>query len=225
MSFRLTNASAYFMYLMNKVFMDYLDKFVVVFIDDILVFSKDEEEHLRMVLQKLSENQLYVKMSKCEFWLKEISFLCHIISAGGVSVDPSKVKEVLNWKPPQAVSEIQSFLDLAGYYHRFIEGFSKITKPMTELLEEGKEFKWTPARETNFNELKKRLIVAPMPIMPDTQKLFSDIRKGQQEDEKILEIKQLIKGQQEDEKILEIKQLIKEDKALGFMNNEQRMVW
>jgi hypothetical protein len=99
MSFRLTNARAYFMYLMNKVFMEYLDKFVVVFIDDILIFSKNEEEHddhLCLVLQKLRDNQLYVKPSKCKFWLKEVSFLGHIISEGGISVDPSKVKDVLS---------------------------------------------------------------------------------------------------------------------------------
>jgi hypothetical protein len=99
MSFGLTNATAYFMYLMNKVFMEYLDKFMVVFIDDILIFSKNEEEHdkyLHMVLQKLRENQLYTKLNKCEFWLTEVSFLGHIISAGGIHVGPSKVKEVLS---------------------------------------------------------------------------------------------------------------------------------
>jgi hypothetical protein len=99
MSFGLTNAPAYFMYLMNKVFMEYLDKFVVVFINDILIFSKNEEEHdehLRLVLQKLRENQLYAKLNKCRFWLKEVSFLGHIIYEGGISVDPSKVKDVLS---------------------------------------------------------------------------------------------------------------------------------
>jgi hypothetical protein len=99
MSFGLTNAPVYFMYLMNKVFMEYLDKFMIVFIDDILIFSKNEEdhdEHLRLVLQKHRENQLYAKLSKCEFWLKEVSFLGHIISEGGISVDPSKVIDVLS---------------------------------------------------------------------------------------------------------------------------------
>jgi hypothetical protein len=101
--FGLTNAPAYFIYLMNKVFMEYLDKFVVVFIDDILIFSKNEEEHdkhLYMVLQKLRENQLYAKLNKCEFWLKEVSFLGHIISEGEISVDPNKVKDVLSWNTP-----------------------------------------------------------------------------------------------------------------------------
>jgi hypothetical protein len=109
MSFGLTNAPAYFLYLMNKVFVEYLDKFVVVFIDDILIFSKNEEEHdehLRLVLQKLRENQLYVKLSKYEFWLKEVLFLGHIISEGGISMDPSKVKSVLSWSTPQNVSDI-----------------------------------------------------------------------------------------------------------------------
>ena len=119
MSFGLTNAPAYFMYMMNKVFMEYLENFVVVFVDDILVFSKTEEEHaehLRLVLQKLREHQLYAKRSKCEFWLKEVSFLGHIVSNGGISVDPSKVKDVLKWQPPVDVSEIRSFLGLAGHY-------------------------------------------------------------------------------------------------------------
>jgi hypothetical protein len=143
MSFALTNAPAYFMYLMNKVFMEYLDKFMVVFIDDILIFSKNEEKHdghLRLVLPKLRENQLYAKLNKCEFWLKEVSFLGHIISEGGISVDPSKIKDVLSWNTPQNVLDIKSFLGLPGYYRRFIEGFSKISKPMTELLVKGSTF-------------------------------------------------------------------------------------
>jgi hypothetical protein len=119
MSFGLTNAPTYFMYLMNKIFMEYLDKFVVVFIDDILIYSKNEEEHeehLRLVLQKLREHELYAKFNKCEFWLKEVAFLGHIITNGGIAVDPSKVSDVLKWEPPRTVSEVKSFLGLAGYY-------------------------------------------------------------------------------------------------------------
>jgi hypothetical protein len=140
MSFGLTNALAYFMYLMNKVFMEYLDKFVVVFIDDILVFSKTEEEHekhLRLVLKKLRSNKLYAKFSKCEFWLTKVAFLGHVISAGGVLVDPSKVKDVLNWMPPTTASDI---LALAAYCRRFIKDFSKIAKSMMKLLEKNKAF-------------------------------------------------------------------------------------
>jgi hypothetical protein len=176
MSFGLTNAPAYFMYLMNKVFMEYLDKFMIVFINDILIFSKIEEEHdehLCLVLKKLRENQLYAKLSKCEFWLKEVSFLGHIISERGISVDPSKVKDVLSWKTPQNVLDIRSFLCLTRYYRRFIEGFSKISKPMTELLPKGNTIEWTLRLETRFQELKKRLTTAPVLTMPDMEKPFS----------------------------------------------------
>jgi hypothetical protein len=119
MSFGLTNAPAYVMCLMNKVFMEYLDKFMVVFIDDILIFSKIEElheTHLRLVLEKLRTHQLYANFNKCEFLLSEDAFLGHVISAGGILVDPGKVRDVLNRMPPTNVLEIQSFLGLAGYY-------------------------------------------------------------------------------------------------------------
>jgi hypothetical protein len=117
MSFWLTNALAYFMYLMNKVLMEYLDKFVMVFIDDILVYSRNEEEyekHLRLVLQKLWDHQLYAKLSKCEFWLEQVSFLGHIISKGGIDVDPNKVQDVLSWNSPISVGDIRRFLGLVG---------------------------------------------------------------------------------------------------------------
>jgi hypothetical protein len=176
MSFGLTNAPTYFMYMMNKVFMEYLDKFVVMFIDDILVYSRSEGEpegHLRFVLQKLQDHKLYAKLSKCEFWLKQVAFLRHVISKGGISVDPSKVQDVLSWKAPTSVSDIQSFLGLAGYYRRFIGGFLKISKPMTELLEKDKQFEWMPACQASFQELKKQLTTAPVLVMPDMEKPFS----------------------------------------------------
>jgi hypothetical protein len=141
MSIGLTNTLAYFMYMMNKVFIEYLDKFVMVFIGDILVYSRSEEaheEHLRLVLQKLRDQKLCAKFSKCEFWLKQVAFLGRVILKGGISMDPSKIQDVLSWKAPTSVSAIRSFLGLAGYYQRFIEGFSKISKPMTELLEKDK---------------------------------------------------------------------------------------
>jgi hypothetical protein len=119
MSFGLTNAPAYFLYLMNSVFMNELDKFVVVFIDDILIYSKNEAEHakhLRIVLQRLRDHKLYAKFSKCEFWLDSVKFLGHTISMDGISVDPKKVQEVMDWKPPKSVHQIRSFLGLAGYY-------------------------------------------------------------------------------------------------------------
>jgi hypothetical protein len=173
MSFGLTIALAHFMYLMNKIFMEYLDKFVVVFINDILIYSKSEEEHLCLVLQKLQEHRLYTNLSMYKFWLKQVAFLGNVILKGGISVDPSKVQDVLSWKAPMSVSDIRSFLVLAGYYRRFIDGFSKISKPMTEMLEKDRNFKWMPACEASFQELKKRLMTAPIFVMPNMEKSFS----------------------------------------------------
>jgi hypothetical protein len=174
MPFGLTNALAFFMTLMNKVFMEELDQFVVVFIDDILVYSKSAEEHgqhLRLVLGKLREHQLYAKFSKCEFWLQRVSFLGHVLTAEGVEVDPEKVKAVSEWKQPTSASEIRSFFGLAGYYWRFIEGFSKIARPMTELLRKDTKFVWSEACERSFQELKRRLTSAPVLVLPDNQRI------------------------------------------------------
>jgi hypothetical protein len=165
MSFGLTNAPAHFMYLMNSVFKPELDKFVIVFIDDILIYSKSEEEHaqhLRLILQRLRDHQLYAKFSKCAFWLKEVPFLGHVISAEGIAVDPSKIQEVLDWKSPKSVTQICSFLRLAGYYCRFIPNFSKIAKPMAQLLEKEANFKWSLQCEEAFLTLKKLLTTAPV---------------------------------------------------------------
>jgi hypothetical protein len=148
----------------------------MVFIDDILVYSRSEEEHeghLRLVLQKLREHRLYAKLSKCEFWMKQVAFLGHVISKGGISVDPSKVPHVLSCNVPTSVGDIQSFLGLAGYYRRFIEGFLKISKPMIELLEKDKKFEWMPACEVSFQELKKQLTTTPILVMPNMEKPFS----------------------------------------------------
>ena len=175
MSFGLTNAPAYFMYLMNSVFMPELDKFIMVFIDDILIYSKNEtehEQHLCVVLQHLRDHQLYAKFSKCEFWLDSVKFLGHTISSEGISVDPSKVQEVMDWKPPTSVHQIRSFLGLAGYYHRFIPDFSRIAKPMTELLKKGVKFFWNEKCEEAFQTLKARLTTAPVLATPDSTKPF-----------------------------------------------------
>src|SRR5688572_8114633 len=175
MSFGLTNAPAYFMYLMNSVFMPELDKFVVVFIDDILVYSKNEEEHadhLHVVLQRLRDHQLYAKFSKCEFWLDSVKFLGHTISRNGIAVDPSKVQEVMDWKPPASVHQIVSFLGLAGYYRHFIPDFSKIAKPMTELLKKEAKFVWNDKCEEAFKILKHLLTTAPVLAQPDPSRPF-----------------------------------------------------
>ena len=120
--------------LMHRVFRPYLDRFVVVFIDDILVYSKSEEEHeehLRIVLETLQQHKLYAKFSKCEFWLDKVAFLGHIISSDGVEVDPSKIESIVNWKRPESIPEIRSFLGLAGYYRRFVKDCSKIAGPLS----------------------------------------------------------------------------------------------
>jgi hypothetical protein len=175
MSLGLTIAPAHFMYLMNSVFMLELDKFIVVFIDDIFVYSKNEEEHVRhlhVILQQLRDHQLYAKFSKCAFWLKEVLFLGHIISIDGITVNPSKVQEVHNWKSPRSVTQIRSFLGLAGYYHRFIPNFSKISKPMTKFLEKETNFKWSSQCEEAFLTLKNLLTTAPVLAQPDIEKPF-----------------------------------------------------
>jgi hypothetical protein len=176
MSFGLTNAPTFFIYLMNSVFMDYLEKFVVVFIDDILIYSQNEEEHeehLKMVLQRLWEHQLYAKLSKCEFWISKVLFLGHIINRYGLAMDPKKVTDILDWKAPRDVCGIKSFIRMVGYYWRFIEGFSKIARPMTALLAKKVEFKWTSECQESFEALKKKLTTTPMLIVPDVNKPFS----------------------------------------------------
>jgi hypothetical protein len=175
MSFGLTNAPAHFTYLMNSVFMPELDKFVVVFIDDILIYSKNEEEHaqhLRIVLTRLREHQLYAKFSKCAFWLEEIQFLGHVLSARGIAVDPSKVKDILEWKPPTTVHQVRSFLGLAGYYCRFIPDFSKLVKPITSLLKNETKFNWSSKCNEAFEHLKILLTIAPVLAQPDINKPF-----------------------------------------------------
>ena len=175
MSFGLTNAPATFSRLMNSIFMEYLDKFVVVYLDDILIYSKNEEEHaehLRLVLKKLREHRLYAKFSKCEFWLSEVTYLGHVISGKGIAVNPERVQAVLNWTPPESVKQVRSFLGLASYCRRFVENFSKVAKPLTELLKKDKKFEWTPQCEHSFQELKRRLTSAPVLVPPDFSKDF-----------------------------------------------------
>jgi hypothetical protein len=174
MSFGLTNAPAHFMYLMNSVFMEEMDKFVVVLIDDILFFSKskkEHEEHLCIILQQLHDHQLYAKFSKCEFWLSEVQFLDHVISSEGIFVDPGKVQEVLDWKPPMIVHQVHRFLGLVGYYHRFILNFSKISKPISDLLMKEENFIWNAECDGAFQTRKKLLITSPVLAPPDIASL------------------------------------------------------
>ena len=153
MPFGVSNAPAVFMDYMNRIFQPYLDQFVIIFIDDILIYSKNPQEHaqhLRIVLDILREKQLFAKFSKCEFWLSEVKFLGHVISQGGVAVDQSKVEAVQNWARPKNVSEVRSFLGLAGYYRRFIMKFSQIALPLTRLTRKEVPFVWDEECEKEF---------------------------------------------------------------------------
>ncbi|CAJ2644784.1 unnamed protein product [Trifolium pratense] len=175
MPFGVTNAPAIFMDYMNRIFHPFLDKFVVVFIDDILVFSKSEEEHeehLRLVLQVLRDNKLYANPSKCEFWMEKVNFLGHVISKEGIAVDPAKIDTVLSWKQPQTVTDIRCFVGLAGYYRRFIEGFAKIVAPMTQLTRKDQPFAWTDKCEASFQLLKKLLTTSPVLVLPQSDEPY-----------------------------------------------------
>ncbi|KAL0556809.1 hypothetical protein IC582_005326 [Cucumis melo] len=178
MSFGFTNAPAVFMDLMNRVFREFLDTFVIVFIDDILIYSKTEaehEEHLRIVLQTLRDNKLYAKFSKCEFWLKQVSFLGHVVSKAGVSVDPAKIEAVTGWTRPSTVSEVRSFLGLAGYYRRFVENLSRIATPLNQLTRKGAPFVWSKACEDSFQNLKQKLVTASVLTVPDGSGSFGKV--------------------------------------------------
>ena len=180
MSFGLTNAPAAFMDLMNRVFKKYLDKFVIVFIDDILIYSKSEEdqaEHLKIALEILRKEKLYAKFSKCEFWLREVQFLGHVVNHEGIKVDPAKIEAILNWERPKTPTEVRSLMGLAGYYRRFVQDFSKIATPLTKLTRKNEKFEWNDKYEASFQELRQRLVTAPVLALPDDKGdfvIFSD---------------------------------------------------
>ncbi|KAI3522357.1 hypothetical protein L1887_00076 [Cichorium endivia] len=170
MPFGLTNAPATFMDLINRVCRPMLDKSVIVFIDDILVYSKTQEEHeghLRQVLEVLRQEKLYAKFAKCDFWLQEVQFLGHLVNQNGIMVDPTKVEIVLKWEVPKTPSEIRSFLGLAGYYRRFIQDFSKIAVPLTQLTKKGVAFKWGNNQQRAFETLRQKLCEAPVLTLPE----------------------------------------------------------
>ncbi|CAH1412294.1 unnamed protein product [Lactuca virosa] len=175
MPFSLTNAPAAFTDLMNRICRPFLDNFVIVFIDDILVYSRSKEEHgqhLRKILGTLRTEKLYAKLSKCEFWLRSVNFLGHVVSQEGIHVDPSKVKAIEGWAVPATPTEIRQFLGLAGYYRRFIQNFSKTAKPLTSLTQKGVPFKWTDKQEAAFRTLKQALCSAPVLSLPERTEDF-----------------------------------------------------
>ncbi|GJW91007.1 putative reverse transcriptase domain-containing protein [Tanacetum coccineum] len=156
MPFGFTNAPAVFMDFMNRVCKPYLDRFVIVFIDDILIYSKSRKEHeghLKLILRLLKKEELYAKFSKCEFWLSKVQFLYR----EGIHVDPAKIESIKDWVSPKTPTKIRQFLGLAGYYQRFIEGFSKIARPMTKLTQKSVKFDWGEKTEAAFQLLKHKL--------------------------------------------------------------------
>ncbi|GJX88857.1 reverse transcriptase domain-containing protein [Tanacetum coccineum] len=170
MPFGLTNAPAVFMDLMNRVCKPYLDKFVIVFIDDIIIYSRNKEEHadrLRIILELLKKEKLYAKFSKCDFWISIVQFLGHVIDSQGIHVDPAKIEAVKNWASPTTPTEVRQFLGLAGYYRRFIEGFLKIAKSLTELTQKNKKYIWGENQESAFQLLKQKLCEAPILALPE----------------------------------------------------------
>ena len=170
MPFGLTNAPATFMSMMNDIFRPILHQFVVIFIDDILVYSTNLEEntrHLRHALQTLQENQLYAKLSKCEFAKQEMEFLGHIVTPTRLKVDPKKVEAIKNWPTPKTVPDLRSFLGHATFYIRFVEGFSRTAAPMTDLLKKDKNFDWNQEHQESFQGIKKALTTSPVLVIAD----------------------------------------------------------
>nr|GFA02562.1 putative reverse transcriptase domain-containing protein [Tanacetum cinerariifolium] len=175
MPFGLTSAPAMFMDLMNRVCRPYLDKFMIMFIDDILIYSKNKEEHeehLKTILELLKKEQMYAKFSKCDFWLEFVQYLGHVIDSEGVHVDPTKIAAIKNWATPITPTEVRQFLGLAGYYGRFIEGFSLISKPLTKLTQKNKKFEWEMEAEEAFQTLKQKLCCAPIFALPEGSEDF-----------------------------------------------------
>ena len=175
MPFGLTNAPATFCTLMNKVLQPFLDKFVVVYLDDIVVYSQglaEHLEHLRQVFQALLDNELYVKREKCRFAVEEVDFLGHVIGKGRVRMDKAKVRAIAEWEPPTRIPELRSFLGLANYYRRFVKGYSDIATPLTDLLKKGRAWEWDVKCQEAFENLKAALIEEPVLALPDFAKPF-----------------------------------------------------
>jgi hypothetical protein len=175
MPFGLSNAPATFQALMNDIFGDYLRKFILVFFDDILIYSEnmsDHLQHLSIALSLLRQFQLYAKMSKCVFGVSQVEYLGHVISAQGVSTDPTKISAIAEWATPKSVTQLRSFLGLAGYYRRFIKGFGVICRPLHDLLKKG-NFNWTAQHDAAFSQVQQALISAPVLALPNFSEPFT----------------------------------------------------
>ena len=179
--FGLTNAPATFMHLMHSIFREHLDTFVIIFLDDILVYSRtleEHKEHVRKTLEILREHKLYAKMTKCSFFQQEVDYLGHVVGIDGVKPDPAKIKAIKEWKQPENVKELRSFLGLAGYYRRFIQDFAKIATPLTDLTRKKTPYEWTSTQEEAFNELKTKLTEAPVLKTADPEKDYTVTSDG-----------------------------------------------
>ena len=175
MPFGLKNAPPTFQRLMNELFRDYLDEFVVIYIDDILVFSKTFEDHMRhlqIVFKILKEANLMIKLKKCKFCEPNIEFLGHIVGRDGLKPDPSKIEKIKNLKSPKNVKDVRSILGICSYYRKFVKNFSKIAKPLNQLLRKNQLFQWSEKEQKSFEELKQRLIESPILQYPDYEKEF-----------------------------------------------------
>jgi hypothetical protein len=175
MPFGLTNAPATFCNLMNDVLYDFLDNFVVVYLDDIVIYSRGIEDHvthLSKVLSRLREYELYVKREKCEFAKAEIMFLGHLIGEGQVKMDPRKIQAIIEWTSPKSVPELRSFLGLANYYRRFIKGYNKKTTPLSDLLKKNRRWEWMIDCQQAFEKLKTTVVSALVLGLPDFEKPF-----------------------------------------------------
>ncbi|GJZ43239.1 putative reverse transcriptase domain-containing protein, partial [Tanacetum coccineum] len=164
--------------LVNRVCKPYLDKIVIVFIDDILIYSRNKEEHanhLRIILELLKKEKLYAKFSKCDFWIHIVQFLGHLIDSQGLYVDPAKIEAVKNWTSPTTPTEIRQFLGHAGYYRRFNKDFSKIAKSLTELTQKNKKYIWGKDQESAFQLLKQKLCEAPILALPEGNDDYYDV--------------------------------------------------
>ncbi|KAL0416169.1 UNVERIFIED_CONTAM: Retrovirus-related Pol polyprotein from transposon [Sesamum latifolium] len=175
MPFGLTNAPATFSTLMNQALHGFLDEFVVVYLDDIVVYSgslAEHVKHLRQVLTRLREHELYGKVSKSSFAQETISFLGHIVERGRIRMDPKKVQAIEEWRPPSDVHDLRSFLGLANYYRCFVKGYSEIARPMTDLLKKTETWNWTPQCQESFDNLKRAMVTDPVLALPDMLKPF-----------------------------------------------------
>ena len=175
MPFGVTNAPATFQRMMNSLFKEELDDFILVYLDDILIFSRTLQEHIRHIriaLERLRTAKFYARLHKCSFFQTRVEYLGFDVSVRGIQPSPEKVKTIVEWPTPKSVKDVRSFLGLAGFYRRFIKDFSLKARPMTDLTKEGMPWKWDEEEENSFCELKRSLVVAPVLKMPDFDRLF-----------------------------------------------------